>query len=224
MTLSAPTRFNVLTLHPDPLVRAGVASALRKHESFEVFEEDALPAGPDALRIDVVIADYQDALRLADPATRMSRPALAASRVLALTAVDREMEIRRAIEADVNGYVVLGGPLDELIEAVHVLASGGRYVSRRAAQRMMDSLTHSVVTSREQQVLQLLVAGEPNKSIARRLDICLGTVKTHISAILGKLEARSRTEAAAIAVSRGLVAERGPLPRNPSRVSAGMAG
>ena len=84
--------------------------------------------------------------------------ALAAARILVLTTNDREADIRRAIEAGIHGYVMLGGPLDELIEGATAVANGLRYVSRSVAQRMADSLTHTSLTSREIEVLSLVVS------------------------------------------------------------------
>jgi two-component system NarL family response regulator len=73
---------------------------------------------------------------------------------------------------------------------------------------MADSLTHATLTSRETEVLQLMASGESNKGIARKLQIEVGTVKSHMSAIMTKLGASSRTQAAGIAATRGLVEER----------------
>ena len=63
-----------------------------------------------------------------------------ASRILVVTTNDREMDIRRAIEAGICGYVLLGGPLAEVIEGVTAVARGLRHLSRSVAQRMADSL------------------------------------------------------------------------------------
>jgi two-component system NarL family response regulator len=95
---------------------------------------------------------------------------------------------------------------------VTALARGLRYLGRSVAQRMADSLIRTSLTSREIDVLQLVVAGESNKAIARRLCIEVGTVKTHMNGILAKLNATSRTQAAAIAVTQGIVEERMPIP------------
>ncbi|WP_330832822.1 response regulator transcription factor [Piscinibacter sp.] len=209
-----PCPSRILTLHPDPLVNAGIVSSLRQHAAFDVFAEDPDAVGLDERPIAVVIGDYQQAMRIAAPAARAARRSLATARVLVLTSNDRETDIRRAIEAGVHGYLLLGGPLSELVEAVTALAHGGRYLGRSVAQRMADSLSRTSLTSREVEVLELVAAGECNKAIARRLHIEVGTVKSHMNAILGKLDATSRTQAAAIAVTRGLVEERMRIPAN----------
>jgi DNA-binding NarL/FixJ family response regulator len=88
---------------------------------------------------------------------------------------------------------------------VTAVANGLRYMSLSVAQRMADSLTRAALTSREIEVLQLVATGQPNKVIARELSIELGTVKSHVSAIMNKLGVSSRTQAARIAALRGLV-------------------
>ncbi|HEY9024554.1 MAG TPA: LuxR C-terminal-related transcriptional regulator, partial [Burkholderiaceae bacterium] len=91
-----------------------------------------------------------------------------------------------------------------------------RYLGRAVAQRMADSMTRASLTQREADVLRFVVAGESNKVIARSLRIEVGTVKTHVSAILAKLDARSRTQAAAIAIARGLVEPGKPAAAEPA--------
>ena len=210
---------NVLLLHPDPLVRAGIVACLRPHADLEVFEDGHDGVIPDAGSIAVVIADYHQALQLTTTADRAERGALAMASILVLTSNDREADVRRALEAGVQGYLLLGGPLSELIEAVTALAHGGRHLCRSIAQRMVESLTRASLTAREMDVLQHVAAGESNKSIARQLQIEVGTVKSHMNAILGKLKATSRTQAAAIALTRGLVEHR---PVSPWTFSPGV--
>lgn len=196
----ASGRFNVLPLHHDPVVRAGIAASLRQHASFEVLDGAAPGAGAMA----VVIADYAQALQwIGTAATEGGSQA-----ILVVTSNDREADIRRALEAGIHGYVLLGGPLSELFEAVTALAQGARYLGRSVAQRMADSLTRASLTARETDVLQRVAAGESNKVIARHLRIEVGTVKTHLNAIMTKLDATSRTHATAIALARGLVQPR----------------
>jgi len=204
---------SILVMQRDPLLYAGLVAALRQHAAFEVVVDDIDGAGRAESRIDVVVADYSHAMKLVDPAVRAAHRSLATARILAVTANDREAEIRRAIQAGIHGYLLLGGPLSELIEGVTLVASGVRYLCRSVAQRMADSLTHASLTSREIEVLQLVAIGESNKAIARELHIELGTVKSHMSAIMTKLDASSRTHAARIATARGLVEEHVPAQR-----------
>jgi len=206
MNFHSPRCFHVLVMHPDPLLSTGLAAALGRHPGFRVFVRAGEPPCPEGTRIDVVLADYDDALRLTDPRVRRALGLPVTSRVLAVTANGREADIRRAIEAGVFGYLLVGGPLQELIDGVTAVARGLRYTSLTVAQRMADSLTRARLTSREVEVLGLVANGRPNKAIARELSIELGTVKSHVSTIMTKLGASSRTQAAQIAASRGLVA------------------
>jgi DNA-binding NarL/FixJ family response regulator len=215
----APRRPTLLVMHPDPLLRAGLEAALRRHPAFETVVDGVSGAVSEQPRVDVVITDYENAMRSV-ASTRPTHDPCAAARILVLTANDREADIRRAVEAGIHGYIILGGPLQELIEGVMTVASGVRYMSRCVAQRMADSLTHTSLTSREINVLSLVAAGESNKAIARELRIEVGTVKSHMTAIMAKLGASSRTQAAGIAAIRGLVEQRAPLGHMPQRASA----
>lgn len=208
MTQAAPRCFNILVMHNDPLLCVGLVEALRQHASFEIFLDGVDTVSLDGPMIDVVVADYLKALSLTDPAVRTKHRALAGCRILALTSNDRESDIRRALEAGIHGYLLLGGPLEELVNGLTAVASGMRYLCQTAAQRMADSLTRTPLTVREIEVLRLVVDGEPNKAIARALRIEVETVKTHMKAIMPKLGAISRTQAARIAAARGLIEER----------------
>jgi DNA-binding NarL/FixJ family response regulator len=206
-------RPNVLVMHADPILSAGVVAALRQHPTLEVLVHGVDSLDPQSPPIDVVIADYGNAIRLTDAAERSSHGLPPDTRILALTPNGREVDIRRAIECGVHGYLLVGGPLNELLDGVTLLAGGSRYMSLSVAQRMADSLTRAALTSRETEVLRLVAAGQPNKTIARQLQIELGTVKSHISAIMAKLGASSRTQAARIAAARGLVEDQVPTER-----------
>jgi DNA-binding NarL/FixJ family response regulator len=212
MLLETHSPTSVLTLHPSPLVRAGIAACLRRHGGFEVFDDRPDRVDRDNNPIDVVIADFDEAMRLAAAASHGTAGSLAGAKILVLSQDDCEADIRTALDAGIHGYLLLGGPLDEFIEAVTALARDLRYLGRSVAQRMADSLIRTSLTSREIDVLQLVVTGESNKAIARRLRVEVGTVKTHMNGILGKLNATSRTQAAAIAVTKGIVKERMPIP------------
>jgi DNA-binding NarL/FixJ family response regulator len=214
-------RSTVFVMQHDPLLRVGLVAALREQAHLDVLVElDA--AGSTAPAVDVVVADYEHGMGLAQLGTRPPSPQLACARILVVTGNDREADVRRAIEAGIHGYLLLGGALSELAEGVAAVAEGARFLGRSVAQRMADSLTHARLTSREIDVLRYVVEGASNKAIARQLQIELGTVKSHMSAIMTKLGASSRTQAAGIAASRGLVDEPRQGARMPVRPRIGV--
>jgi DNA-binding NarL/FixJ family response regulator len=85
---------------------------------------------------------------------------------------------------------------------------------------MADSVAQESLTPRETDVLMLLAQGLDNKSISARLQIALGTVKSHVKAVLEKLAASSRTQAVATAHQRGLVDQSFQGPRHARAASA----
>ncbi|MCR5864444.1 response regulator transcription factor [Aquincola sp. J276] len=199
-------RLTVLISHAEPLLAVGLAAALRPQAELDVLlEPPGLQAGaPQA--VDVIVTDYQRGLaHLAEARCHALPRALAGARVLVVAMSDREHEVRRALEAGVYGFLVLGSPIDELAAGVHTVGHGGRYLSQAVVQRMAESLTREALTTREAEVLRLVARGACNKSIARELQIAVGTVKAHMKAIMSKLDASSRTQAASIATRRGLV-------------------
>ncbi|WP_042579612.1 response regulator transcription factor [Variovorax paradoxus] len=203
-----PPRLNVLVRHPDPIVRAGLLAALRANASQDISVHEASDRSPNGEpTIDVVVTDYDNAMQLSDPGTRKAQGGLADARILAVTANDREADIRRAIQAGIHGYLLLGGTLDEFVDGVRKVGRGARCLCPVVAERIAESLAGDALTTREHEVLQLVITGQSNKVIARQLTIELGTVKSHMRAIMTKLGATSRTQAAGIALSRGLVDE-----------------
>jgi len=210
MNCSPPRRLNVLVMYPEPIVRAGLVETLRRNANFDIRVHDGDAPAPAALPFDVVIADYDGALRLAtsEPATTGSP--FARPRILTLTASGREADIRRAVDAGIHGYLLLDGSLDELVEGVKALGAGARYLCAAASRRVADSLSAATLTLREQGVLEHVALGHTNKTIAAELGVEMSTVKAHVRAIMSKLGAISRTHATGIAVARGLVDEHMP--------------
>jgi len=194
----------VLIRHGDPLLRAGLKATLNEAADIELIDD----AGPGP---DVVVADYESGLEFV--ATGLQRQARVA-RVLIVTPRDSEREIRHALQRGVLGYITIGCCQRELLDGVRSVGHGVRHISARAAQRLADSVAGTVPTEREIDVMRLLVQGHCNKAIAARLDIALGTVKSHLKSIFNKLDANSRTEVAAVADKRGLLV---PLPDVPLR-------
>jgi DNA-binding NarL/FixJ family response regulator len=202
---AVPPRPHVMVSHGQPLLAAGLLGALGRRADMAVHDSEHV--GLDQ-RIDVIITDYHAGLRWAEQARSRRLPRhLAQARVLVLAHSDREEEVRTALAGGVDGYLLIDSPIDEVAEGVCTLARGARFFSMSVAQRLAYILTREALTAREAEVLELLARGECNKSIARELQIAVGTVKAHVKAIMGKLDATSRTHAANIAATRGLVRE-----------------
>jgi len=192
----------VCVAHADPIIAAGIQALLENDGRFYVFREsgDAAPGGGN-----FVIADRSFALEvLANRKRQPGRPA-ARPRLLIVSQLDRAQEIRTAVTAGVEGYVLHSCSADELLDAAVKVAGGQRYIASPILERLTESLTHEPLTARETEVLELVAAGLCNKSIARELGISMGTVKSHVRAILVKLSASSRGQAAYQAQARGLI-------------------
>jgi DNA-binding NarL/FixJ family response regulator len=184
----------VLVEHEDTLLQAGLATLLAR------FGELAMAHPADAA-IDVVVTDYQAGMRR----LRLAGEGGAKPRIVVLTRRDSELDIRCALSQGVDGYMIVGCSVDSVVEAVRAVHQGLRHLDPVATHRVAESMFHEPLTGREKQVLQLVATGCANKVIAARLQIGVGTVKTHMRSVLDKLDAESRTEAAAVAHRRGLL-------------------
>jgi DNA-binding NarL/FixJ family response regulator len=155
---------------------------------------------------DVVVADYDYGLRLIESAGAGS------FRVMILTHSTSEAKICRALEQGIHGYVLLGGSLQNLIDALHSIHAGGMAVAPLVVTRMADRMKQRTLTPRQEEILRQLMLGFSDKIIAGKFSLAIGTVKTHVKAIMQKLDARSRTEAAAIAHRRGILGDEYECP------------
>jgi len=203
-------RIRVLVLHDDPLARAGLSATFGRHQDLEVVNDDETDSEPSLMGLpnepvaDVVVADYENGVELA---TRGSRRLGAdhAAKIMVVASSDRECEIRHALERGVRGYVLMGCALDELASGVRAVHRGARFLSPQVALRLADSLSGEPLTAREEEVLRLVVEGMGNKLIARRMNIAVGTVKSHLKGVFDKLNVDSRTQAICAAERRGLL-------------------
>jgi two-component system NarL family response regulator len=156
---------------------------------------------------DVIVADYESGIDVVQARASVGplTPSGTAPKVLIVTGRESESEIRHALEAGVHGYLLEGCSPEELVDGVRAVQRGMRHLDGLAGHRIAESLTHRALTSRETEVLRLIARGYPNKTISKRLNITVGTVKAHIKGILQKLNSASRTEATSIASRRGLL-------------------
>ena len=204
--MTATESIKVLIRHNDPLVASGLTATLKAHAEFALSGFDS-SRQEEPCRPDVVITDYESGLAcLTSLREQAAGRRMIAPHVLIVTHRESEREIRHALEQGARGYLILGCGLEEVVDAVRTLRRGLRHLGSVAARRLADSISCALLTARETDVLRLLAEGHGNKAIARSLDIAIGTVKTHLKAIFQKLDATSRTEVAAVAERRGLLA------------------
>lgn len=204
----------------EPLVRQGLRLVLEHDTGFEILEEAA--DGTTALaavrrhRPDLALLDIRmpapDGIEVArrisaDPLMRTTRP-------LMLTTFADEALLVAAVRAGACGYLLKSMPPEDLRAAVRSAAGGqtavapllvDRLLQEYAGRRAGRSPRLDRLTARETEVLREVAAGRSNAEIAVRLHLGEGTVKTHVAAILRKLEVRDRTQAAVAAYELGLV-------------------
>ena len=185
-----------------PIVRDGLAGIFALEEDIDVVGQAG--SGPEAL---AVVAEHDPDLVLMDlpggdgfAAIRQLRERGGRPRVLVLTTYDTERDIRRAMAAGADGYLLKDLPRDQLVAAVRELMSG----SPRAHVAISHSSQLSL-TDREIEVLELVADGLTNRAVARRLGISEATVKTPLAHVYTKLEVLDRAAAVREAWERGLV-------------------
>ncbi len=211
--MTTPIRLLVADDHP--VVRDGLVAMLGTQPDFAVVGEAATGAEAvrqaDKLKPDVILLDLEMPELDGVEALRRVRAARDDARVIVFTAFDTDDRIVAALQAGASGYLLKGTPRDELFNAIRVVSQGGSLLQPVVASKLLKHVrqTHAskpdALTERELEVLHLLAQGQSNKEIAAALTITERTVKFHVSAILSKLGAGNRTEAARIAARRGLV-------------------
>jgi DNA-binding NarL/FixJ family response regulator len=147
-------------------------------------------------------------------ATREIRMRFPAARVLVLTTYDADQWVLDAVRAGASGYLLKDSPRDALIAAVEGTAAGKTHLDPGVAGRLLDQVSRDApaqpspllgaLTERERQVLALLGRGWSNAAIAAELHVSDGTVRNHVSSVLGKLGVADRTQAALFALRCGL--------------------
>ena len=157
------------------------------------------------MRCDVVIVELpieRDFLEAVLPRLKAAAPS---TRVVLITEAFQPFAMREALKLGASGLMSKTAESDEILAAVRSAASDRSYVAPEFARRLAQSLAFKDLTHREMQVLSNLSRGSCNKAIARDLDVSIGTVNTHVRAIMGKLGSRSRTDVALKAIRFGLV-------------------
>lgn len=208
--MSERPKIKVLIVDDHPLMRVGIAAIINARPDMTVVAqagtgEEAIASfrkdPPDLtlmdLRLPGAISGVEAIARI-----RAIQPQ---AKIIVVTTYEGDEDIHRALEAGARGYVIKGMPYQTLIEALQRVHSGGRFLPPPVARALASRMPDSDLSSRELEVLELLVSGNSNKEIATKLGITEATVKSHVSTILMRLNVADRTQAAVTALRRGLV-------------------
>ena len=192
------------------VVRSGIAASLDMEEDLKVVGEAETPEQAEAkfekFHPDVVLMDLQllGGSGIDTTATICNRWPNA--KVLMFTTFEGDEHIYRAMQAGARGYILKSSPRAELIEAIHAVARGERYLPMVLANRLADRVAAEDLSAREVEVLQQIAAGLSNKEIASELGISDETVKRHVSNVFAKLKVNDRAQATSEGIRRGVIA------------------
>jgi DNA-binding NarL/FixJ family response regulator len=209
----------VLLVDDQELVRSGFRMLLSVEDDIEVVGE--APDGERAVslvadgNVDVVLMDVQMPVLDGVAATRRI-VAAGGPRVVMLTTFERDDYLFAALEAGASGFLLKSCTAEELVAAIRTVADGHALLAPQLTRRVIERATRArhvardeavltLLTERELDVLRLLAQGMSNAEMADALVLGTATVKTHVSAILTKLDLRDRVQLVIYAYEHGLI-------------------
>jgi DNA-binding NarL/FixJ family response regulator len=199
----------VMLADDHPVVREGFAAMIETEPDMTVVGQAR--SGEEALdlfrrlRPDVTLMDLRMKGMGGVEAIRALRLEFPNSRLIVLTTYDGDEDIYRALEAGAQAYLLKDMLCDEILAAIRAVHAGKRRIPDAVGTRLAERLAGPDLSTREQNVLDLVAAGRSNKDIGAELKITEATVKGHMTNILGKLGVTDRTQAVITALRRGLV-------------------
>ena len=202
-------KIRIFSVDDHPLVREGIAAVVNATPDMEMVAQAS--TGRDAIRQfrqhrpDITLMD----VRLPDISGIDATIAILAefpdARIVMMTTFAGDVEVKRALAAGVRGYVLKTMAPREFAGVIRCVHSGRKQLDQDVAVILAEHASDEALTERERDVLQRVTEGNRNRDIAEQLSVSVETVKVHIKHILEKLGASDRTQAAAIAVRRGIV-------------------
>jgi two-component system, NarL family, response regulator LiaR len=210
-------KIKVMVVDDHAIVRQGLRTYLELVDDFEIVGEApngmiaverAAALQPDVILMDLVMPDMDGI-----SATRQLKENGSKARIIVLTSFAEDSKVIPAIQAGATSFLLKDVTPGDLCEAVRAAYNGETRLHPSVARKLMDqvmpqpaSRTHErkvTITVREMEVLRLIAVGMSNKQIASKLVISEKTVKTHVSALLSKLDLADRTQLAIYAMKQG---------------------
>lgn len=200
---------HILIVDDHAMVRLALSQAIERNSDLclvgEAANGDKAVSLYRNLRPDVVTMDFKLPDRDGDEVISEIRAEFPDAKVVLLSIFENPESIWRATEAGALGYVSKAAEIEEVVTAIRQVASGTPYFSAGLAEKLAQRRKQENFSSREIDVLELLVAGRSNKEIVTDLELSISTVKHHLERIFVKLGVSDRTQAATAAVQRGLI-------------------
>ena len=218
--MSSPIR--VLIVDDQALFREGLHTLLSVQTDLQVVGEAR--NGEEALRLavaqepDIILMDLHMPILGGVAATRRLQSTHPAIKVLVLTTFDDDEDVFEGLRAGAVGYLLKDVPSEKLVEAIRGVARGESFLEPSIVNKIVAEFARlsphrpystqpmiEPLSERELEILRLLGQGASNKEIADQLVITVGTVKNHVTNIMGKLGVRDRTQAALKAREVGII-------------------
>ena len=201
-------KIKVLVVDDHPIMRFGIATIIDAtpdmttiaqagsgEEAIELFEQHL----PDITLMDLRLPGMSgvDAIRTIIARHRNAR-------CVVLTTYEGDEDIHQALEAGARSYIIKGMQYNALVSALRRVHAGGKFLPSPVSRVLSSRTPNSDLSSREREVLKLIVQGMSNREIAGELGIAESTVKCHVGVIFLRLNVTDRTQAAVAALQRGL--------------------
>ena len=205
--MTEPVR--ILVAEDHLVARVGVTAILNMQPDMKVVAEAANGRETVAQyrihRPDVALLDMRMPEMSGVEAAIAIRAEFPNARLIALTTYGGDGDVRRALAASIAGYLTKDVLHEELLKAIRAVHRGEKYLPASIRALLDAYAPQDELSARELDVLRLIVRGHANKEIAWQLGIAEETAKNHVKKILAKLNAQDRTQAATMAIERGLV-------------------
>jgi len=206
---SVTEKLRVLIVDDHPMMRLGIAAIINDQTDMAVAAQAG--TGEEAVaeyrrsRPDVVLMDLRLPGMSGVEAIRAIHREQPRARFVVLTTYEGDEDIHQALEAGAQGYLIKGMSPEALVDAVRRVHAGSRFLAPPVARALAARNPNSDLSTREREVLALIVGGKSNREIAAELGITEGTVKCHVTALLERLGVSDRTQAVVAALQRGIV-------------------